>query len=75
MVETFVKQLMDDTNNEEVVNLSLNCLTLIYKNDNKSAALIEKYYQKLLELSLMRYKMGSQAKQGQSVGSFITHLK
>jgi hypothetical protein len=75
MVETFVKQMMDDINNEEVVDLSLNCLTLIYKNDDKSATLIEKHYQKLLELCLARYKVPRKVRKGQSVGSFITHLK
>lgn len=38
MGESFIQQLMDSNNNLEVVNLSLNCLTSIYKNHDKSAA-------------------------------------
>lgn len=67
--------LMDPTSTPEIINLSLNCLSSIYKNHEKSASLIDTHYQKLLELCLVRHKMRKSIKEGKSVGSFITHLK
>lgn len=74
MGESFIQQLMDSNNSIEVVNLSLNCLTSIYKNHDKSAVKIDNLHQKLLEFCLLRFKM-KKLKTGQSVGSFITLLK
>ena len=47
-VETFVMLLMDQNSIPEIVNLSLNCLTCIYKSHEKSAQIIDQHYQKLL---------------------------
>lgn len=75
MVEVFMLLLMNSNSSQEVLDLSLKCMTSIYKNYEPSAELIDRYRSKLVGLCIQRFKASGNFKSGQSVGSYITCLK
>ena len=68
-------QIMNPENCEEIANLSIKCLSCIYKNDDQAAQQIDQHRRKLIDLCIQRFKVSGKFKTGQSVGSYITCLK